>query len=337
MAYHNTSGWSRRDSRPEPESEPSWATVIANTVRLWAQRHPFPGSRGVRSRRGVLLAGLVVAAVVAGVFIGRAATSPSAASTSAAQGTAPGSTSSGALGSAIAARDQAAQWVAQQVAASAIVSCDPAMCAALQADGIPAARLLVVGINAADPLGSDVVVETPALRNQFGSRLATVYAPAVIASFSSGAARIDVRALAPSGAAAYETALTADLRARAAAGQQLLRNSRIVVSSAARATLRSGNVDSRLLITLAALAAQQPFQVIAFDDASPGASAAPLRGAVLGPAQAGAQTTAQLRSMLSFLDAQQDPFLPLHASIASNSGLSFEYAAPSPLGELGTP
>jgi hypothetical protein len=335
MEYHNTSGWSQRKSRSELRSEPSWPTVIANTVRLWFQRHPLPGGKPLRSRRRVLVAVLVIAVVagVVGVFIGRSATSSSAANTSVSQGTSPGSPSSGALGSAIDARDQAAQWIVAQVAASAVVSCDPAMCAALQSAGLPASRMLVVGINAADPLGSDVVVETPALRNQFGSRLATVYAPAVIASFGLGAARIDVRAIAPSGAAAYESALAADQRARTAAGRELLGNSRIVVSAVARAALSSGDVDSRLLITLAALAAQQPFQIVAFDDSSPGASAAPLRGAVLGPAQA----TADLQSVLSFLKAQQAPFLPLHAGVEGNTELNFEYAAPSALGELGTP
>jgi hypothetical protein len=234
-------------------------------------------------------------------------------------------------------RAQAAKWIAQQVASSAIVACDPAMCAALQADGLPAARLLVLGTAAADPLGSDVVVATRALRNQFGGRLASVYAPAVIARFGSGAAQIDVRAIAPSGAAAYESALAADRLARIAAGRQLLGNSHILVSSGARAALRSGDVDPRLLITLTALAAQQPLRILAFSDPSPGASSAPLRGAELAPAHAGIQAEVRMQSMLSFLDAQRAPFLPLHASVDHKNDVSFEYAAPSPLGELGTP
>ena len=335
MEYQNT-GFSRRPSRPEP----SWPTVIATTARLWLERHPCPGQavdlgtprraacrldqRGRRgNHRGDDRAH------------GNALCPPPRPRRRARRPRA--SAPAGALGYSIATRDHAAQWITRQIAPGAIVACDPAMCAALQADGLPAARLLVLGTAAADPLGSDVVVATPAVRNQFGGRLASVYAPAVIARFGSGAGRIDVRAIAPSGAAAYESALTADRLARIAAGRQLLRNAHIAASTAAKAALRSGGVDPRLLITLAALAAQQPLRILAFDDPSPGVPAAPFRGAVLAPAHAGAKAKASLRSMLSFLDAQRAPFLPLVASVDRDSDVSFEYAAPSPLGELNTP
>ena len=334
MEHYNT-GSAGRPSRPEP----SWPTVIATTVRLWLERHPVPGGGVTRRRIGVLVVVLVsaLAAGVVGVVIGRTATSSSALGTSAQRLTTAGSGSSVALRASIATRAQAAKWIAQQVASSAIVACDPAMCAALQADGLPPARLLVLGTAAADPLGSDVVVATPALRNQFGGRLASVYAPAVIASFGSGAGQIDVRAIAPSGAGAYESALAADRLARIAAGRQLLRNSHILVSSGARVALRSGDVDPRLLITLAALAAQQPLRILAFSDTSPGASSAPLRAAKLALAHAGVRARARMQSVLSFLEAQRAPFRPLHASVDHNNDVSFEYAAPSPLGELGTP
>jgi hypothetical protein len=210
------------------------------------------------------------------------------------------------------------------------------MCAALQADGVAAARLLALGTAAADPLGSDLVVATPALRSQFGERLGGVYAPAVIASFGSGAGRIDVRAVAPAGAAAYESAVAADRRARISAGQQLLRNRRIIVSAAARTALAAGEVDSRVLMTLAALAIEQPVRVISLGDPSPGASpGVPLRGVEIAPVATGGRATSSLQSMLSFLGQQRPPFAPLRASVASQSALSVEYAAPSPLGLLG--
>jgi len=334
MEYQNM-GFSRRPSR----TEPSWPTVIATTARLWLERHPLPSRRWTWGRLAVLLAVLIsaIAAGVIGVTIGRAAAPSAALPIAAPREATAASAPAGALGYSIATRDSAARWITRQIAPGAIVACDPAMCAALQADGLPAARLLVLGTAAADPLGSDVVVATPAVRNQFGGRLASVYAPAAIARFGSGAGRIDVRAIAPSGAAAYESALTADRLARIAAGRQLLRNAHIAASTAARAALRSGGVDSRLLITLAALAAQQPLRILAFNDPSPGVPAAPFRGAVLAPSHAGAKAEASLRSMLSFLDAQRAPFLPLLASVDRDSDVSFEYAAPSPLGELNTP
>jgi hypothetical protein len=41
--------------------------------------------------------------------------------------------------------------------------------------------------------------------------------------------------------------------------------------------------------------------------------------------------------MLSFIDAQRQPFQPLRAALVGSSALTVEYAAPSPLGLLGSP
>jgi hypothetical protein len=327
MEHHDT-GPPGRARRPEP----SWPTVIATTVRLWVERHPR--TRVLRGLPAIVSGSLIIVfvAVMAVVSIGHPARSPSA-SASRARSSAPSSVT---LSDSVRTRERAATWIAGQVAASAIVACDPAMCAALQAAGIPAGRLLALGPAAADPLGSDVVVATPALRSQFGARLPDVYAPVVIASFGSGSERIDVRAIAPNGAAAYQASLAADRRARVAAGGQVLRNPRIRVTAGAQAVLRAGEADPRLLLTLVALAAQQPVWIIGFSDAPPGASpAVPYRGAEIAPLRGGVQ--AGLRSMLSFLDAQQAPFLPLRASVAPTLELSVEYAAPSPIGLLSGP
>jgi hypothetical protein len=278
---------------------------------------------------------VVLGAGVTGAIVGHAAMSLPAASARSAQS---GSVSTGALGASAATRSEAAKWIAGQVASSAVVACDPAMCAALQADGLTATRLLVLGTASADPLGSDLVVATSAVRNQFGSRLESVYAPVVIASFSSGAGRIDIRAIAPDGTTAYRSALATDRRSRISAGTQLLGNPRIAVTGGARAALSTGEVDPRLLIMLAALAVEQPVRISAFGDPSPGASqAVPLRSAQLAPLRSGARAESSLRSMLSFIDAQQQPFLPLRASLAGKSTLTVEYAAPSPLGLISGP
>lgn len=275
---------------------------------------------------------IAVSAGMAGAVLGRGATTSAAAPR--AENSVPRAAVS--LRTAVATRDQAATWIALQVTSSAIVACDPAMCAALQASGIPAGRLLILGTTAPDPLGSDVVVATPAVRSQFGARLESVYAPAVIASFGSGAGRIDVRAVAPDGAAAYDSALAADRRARAAAGSQLLRNRRVAVSADVRAALRAGDVDPRLLVMLAALAAEQPVRILALGDPSPGA-VAPVRSADIVPGHAGASAGARLREMLAFLRVQRPPFLPMRATVTRASVLTVEYAAPSPLGLLSGP
>ncbi len=233
---------------------------------------------------------------------------------------------------AVVARDQAATWVANQVSRAAIVSCDPAMCTALQTHGVPAGDLLVLRSGASDPLGSDVVLATPAIRAQFGARLASVYAPQVIASFGTGAQQIQVRSVAPDGAGAFTAALAADQAARQTAGRQLLRNSRLSIAGPARTALRAGQVDGRLLVTLAALAADQSLRIVSFGGSGPGAgSGTPLRTVQLTAAPAA------LGPMLTFVRAQRSPYLAAHAAITRPAGgpvLTIEFAAPSPAGLL---
>jgi hypothetical protein len=246
------------------------------------------------------------------------------------------------LGAAAAVRTRAAAWMARQVSRDAIVACDPAMCSALLARGIPSGNLLKLGVSSPDPLGSDVVVATAAVRSQFGGRLASVYAPGILASFGSGSLRIDVRAIAPDGATAYETALAADLADRRVAGRQLVGNPRLKVSAAARAALWAGQVDPRLLTTLATLAATSPastgsVQVSAFGDSGPGASQGmPLRSAqITEPFRA---DLGRLRGMVAFVRAQRPPYLPAQALITTGAGgspvLSIGFSAPSPAGLL---
>jgi len=234
-------------------------------------------------------------------------------------------------------RQQAATWVARQIGRSAIVACDPAMCAELQMRGFPAGDLLMLGPGASDPLGSDVVVATPAVRSQFGSRLAGVYAPVVLAAFGSGAAAIEVRAIAPDGAGSLRRALSDDLAARRRAGAQLLRNPGISATAAAGRELSGGGVDSRLLITLAALAGlrsarQAPVRIISFGGRAHGASVqVPVRSIeIAGPAAT---------SAIAFLRAQRAPYLA--TSIAAirlpggEAAVRIGFAGPSPLGLLG--
>jgi hypothetical protein len=242
-------------------------------------------------------------------------------------------------GQAAAVRGQTAAWVARQVSGNAIVACDPVMCSALQAHGILAANLLVLRAATSDPLGSDVVVATAAVRSQFGGRLASVYAPEILARFGSGEMRIDVRVVAPDGAAAYQAALRPDVAARQEAGRQLARNPRISVSAAGRRELSTGQVDSRLLTTLAMLAAAEPVQVTAFGDAGPGASAGmPLRGVEVAVSARAAGRAAALWKMLTLALAQRPPYFPAQAAIvrspSGSSVLSIEFAAPSPGGLL---
>ena len=242
----------------------------------------------------------------------------------------------------VAIRDRAAAWVAGQVSQAAIVSCDPVMCQALEAQGVPAGSLLELGPGQADPLRSSIIAVTAAARSLIGSRLSSVYAPVAIASFGSGSTQISIRVVAPRGAAAYFSALSKDILARKASGTQLLDNQRIIVSATARRQLADGQVDPRLLGLIAGLAAQRPVSIVKFGDLAPGASPGiPLRSADLAQAggTAGPSPAAQMRAMAAFLRAQQDPYAAAHIQTMQLAGgryvLRIEFAAPSPLGLLG--
>jgi hypothetical protein len=295
--------------------EPSWPTVAATTARLWFERHKVPRIRPVSSRRrviAILLSAVILVALAAELT--SIVTSPTHVSQS--QNRISGSGGTSALQVAAADRHSAAAWIAQQVSPSVIVSCDPEMCSELQASGFPPSQLMELQPAAPDPLGSVLVVATPAIRSQFGARLASVYAPLVVASFGAGGQRVEIRAVAPDGSAAFLATLAADRTARISAGKQLLLNKHIQASAAARAALAAGRVDQRLLVTLAALAAQLPLRLIVFNDPSPGASPdVPLRGAEIGSA-----ASADLTTMLAFLTAQRPPYLPAVARIARSAG-----------------
>ena len=149
---------------------------------------------------------------------------------------------------------------------------------------------------------------------------------------------IDVRAVAPRGAAAYRAALAADWAARRKAAAQLVTSPRIHTGGAARQELLTGKVDSRLLITLASLAVSYPVNVVGFGDAGPGAAAAmPLREMEIAGTGSPAYRAAELQHIRSSVLAQHSVFLPAHVNLvrlAGGAALRIEFGAPSPLGLL---
>ena len=236
-----------------------------------------------------------------------------------------------------AARTGAITWILHQVSPAAIVSCDAQVCADLASSGFPSSNLLTLGPTSNDPLGSDLVVATATVRNQFGSRLA-VYAPATIASFGTGKARIDIRWVYPGGATAYRAALPAALGVRKGADAQLLTNSNIGLSATARAQLLSGQVDPWLPLLIVIMAHSHPLRIVDFASQSPGGGPASLlrwmdlattvRAAHLTPA-------AYLGWMRSFIDTQRAEYQPVWVQqVTLRTGqavLRIGYGAPSPL------
>ena len=315
--------------RSDPEVSPSWVKVAGTTLQLFLAR---------RRTRWRVTVGLVLAVVIfvgGGLTVALIRNSGGAPAARAGRpASAPRTPGLAQVQAATAARLQTAAWVAAQVSHSAVVACDPAMCAALQAHGFPAGNLMTISPATSDPLGSTVIVATAAVRSQFGSRLETVFAPTVIASFGSGPAQIEVRVYAPGGAPAYLAALRADQATRQNLGRVLLRNARVSATPAARADLAAGRVDTRLLATIATLAGGGRVNVVAFGDSGPGASAgAPLRAAEL--ASPPGANSRYLSAVLAQLRAEQAPYLATSLSLARVDGheiVRIEFAAPSPLG-----
>ena len=228
-------------------------------------------------------------------------------------------------------RDHAAAWVASQVSPASLVSCDPATCVLIESHGFPASQVRALGPGKGNPLVSNVVVATPAIRRQFGAQLTSVYAPCLLATFGSGTRQVDIQLVAPHGAAAYRAALNADLQNRRQSGAGLSGSNRIQAPFTARNQLAAGQVDSRLMITLALMASLRPVHLVTFSDGGPDPDSAPLRSAELS-----LTGSAQKKAVLAFLRQQQPPYRPARVTTKSmgrdRTLLTMEFTAPSPVG-----
>jgi len=339
-------------------AEPSWGRVLLTTLELWVSRRlryaGFQGSQvrdrpsgnRVRSRPGrhravrrwrpvvpkLVLAVVAAAAVALAALQFAGAFATPAPRAVRAPNPSRAATRGVSASPAAVAQSEAVAWITGQVSTAASIGCYPAMCAALQAHGVSATRLVQLGSTLTGVLGTDVIATLPSA----DETLVDQYAPALIASFGSGGSRIEVRGVARGGAAAYQSALRADLAARQSAAAQLLKNPRIDFSAADAASMRADKVDSRLLATLAALSTQFTLRVTAFGDTSPGA---PLLYREVTVASAGpGNSTATLAAALAMVKAQESPYLPAYSEIVrlgtGQAVLVIEFASPSPLGLL---
>jgi hypothetical protein len=233
-------------------------------------------------------------------------------------------------------RNQAVSWITHQVSRSTEVSCDAQVCADLVKSGFPSANLVILGPQSFDPLGAQLVVATAAIRAQFGDQLA-VWTPAIIAAFSSGNARIEIRLEYPGGAKSYRAVQGAYARDRKRKDALLLTNRGITFSATARAQLRSGNVDPRLPVLIAFMAHSHPIHIVDFADQSPGGGPASLlRSVDLTAADTAAHLHrgAYLSWLHSVVKSQQAQFRPVLTQVTLPTGqavLRIGYTAPSPL------
>jgi hypothetical protein len=340
--------------RPAGQASPAFSTPRGSPRYTWPDRNekqpgdgavvPTPAASSADKKQqtsgrryriaGLLVAviALVIAAVIVLLLSGRTG----------AAGKSQGGL--GPPGAGTGERNLAAAWVARQVSRTAVVACDPVMCNALAAHGVPARVLNPLRPGTTSPLHSEIIVATAQVRAQFGHLLSSGYAPAVLARFGSGPQRIEIRQIAEHGAVAYQAMLGADLLRRKTSGAELLRSNRIATAPIARQELSAGRVDSRLLIAIAQMASVHPMYIINFGSAAPGADPdLPLRFADL--AETGrahlpyARSVGYVRSMVSLLRTQHIPFRPAHEVTVYLAGgrkaLRIEFPAPSPLGLLG--
>jgi serine/threonine protein kinase len=295
-------------------------------------RHSSHRSRWRRRAPALLAAALLVAAVGVLAFnLPRPGPAPAHLAGSQTQG-------STGITAETKARNQAVAWILQQVSRAAIVSCDPQVCAALVAAGFPPGNVWTLEPTSNDPLGSALVVATGPIRAQYGNRLASVYAPATIASFGSGATRIEIRLVYAGGAATYDADRLTDLQKRKAAGAQLLANGHIKASATARAQLLSGDVDPRLPPLLAIMAEGHTVRIVDFVDQSPGGGPASLRRSVdlaTGGSAAHLTRAPYPGWMRALIDVQRAQYLPASVGPVTlptdQPVLRIEYGAPSPL------
>jgi hypothetical protein len=299
-------------SEPQPDSRPSgrtrwrwWAAAAAIAILLVAGS---VGTARLLAQRG-------------------AAPKPP---TSGPPGSSPG------LGPAAAARAKAVTWIVHQVSPASVVGCDPQVCADLATKGF--VSLDPIGSQSTDPLSASLVVATAPIRAQWGARLASVYAPVVIASFGSGNARIDIRWVFPGGTTRYREVQRQDMRTRRTHDALLLTNSQITFSATARKQLLSGDIDPRLPQLLAYMAHGHRLTVVGFGDQSPGGGPASLlRSVDLATADPATRTgsAAYPRWMQRFFRVQRAQYhLAWSHLIRSSTGqtvLNIGYDAPSPL------
>ena len=234
-----------------------------------------------------------------------------------------------------AVRNQAITWIMHQVSRGAVVGCDAQVCTDLHSRGMPYANLLTLGSQSNDPLGADLVVDTAAVRAQFRDRL-HVWAPAIIAAFGSGNARIEIRLEFPGGATSYREDQPKYARARKLADAQLLTNNHIKLSPMAKAQLRSGNIDTRLPELIAFMVHYHPLQIVDFAGQSPGGGTASLlRSMDLATTDPPAHLTssAYIGWMRSFIRVQRSKYHPALTlvTLRGQTVLRIGYGAPSSL------
>ena len=229
----------------------------------------------------------------------------------------------------------AVSWIKQQVTPGTQISCDKQMCSALADAGYLKQDLNTLGPTSSVPASSRLVIDTAAVRSQFGSSLESAISPLALTTVGSGQARISIRLVAPHGPAALKQALAAEQRARQQ-NEAVLPGGPIGTSPAARADLTKGSADARLAFAIAYMAPSLPVYILEFGNVAKGASSdLPLRYADLAESDSAAHMTSEayvaaLKAAISTLPGQYRPLWVKSVRLSSGkSVLRMEVGAPS--------
>lgn len=224
---------------------------------------------------------------------------------------------------------EVARWIDSQLPADAVVQVDPLNRVQLVRDGLDPDRLTTAGQSGPDP---DFLL-VPLQRH--------TDLP-LIAGFGSGSDALAIRQVVTD-PRAYAEAEVADREARSRFGDALADNPNLSLSESAAAAMRAGDVDSRLMVSLAAASTSVRLAITGFPTTDGDLGRANVfRAAILTDItdldpSVGAQGTSPeaLRWLAQFFATQQPPYLPLRVTEAVMS-LHVVYAAPPPLGLLPT-
>ena len=210
-------------------------------------------------------------------------------------------------------------WVTTQTGPATVVVADALDRAELQTAGFPAARLRT-------PTDPTVSGELRLIAERPGTTVVPCPPGAVLASTpsgSGGAPAVVCGALTPA------TAVEAKVRARL--GSALTTNTALKLEPAAADQLRGGNIDPRLMLTLAALTSAHRVGVAEFPAVPLDAPGALRRVVVLSAFDGAAPASSAL--LKTWLAGQQPPFAPGSVT-ADGPDLVLTYPVPSPTGLL---
>jgi len=167
------------------------------------------------------------------------------------------------------ARDAAARWITTDVRHGTRMACEKDMCAQLRNSGVSGDDLVELTGDSVKLTGTQLVIASRGVRQRFGADLAYKIAPDVLGIFGQGPARVEVRQRNTHSRAAHDKLKAKEQRSRQHAALQLLDVPRVHTSSNAMHDLAAGEVDNRLVYTLAKIARSHTINVAAFGGRGP--------------------------------------------------------------------